>query len=182
MWRKVLACSLAMAGGVTAFSPAAPNALTRSSATGTLLSSAMPFCITRMLHASRGEHTHTTFVIRLAGFEWNLSVCVHHEGMGFVRTCMLRRLHPHDRTGQFAGRKPAMAGKLRPARAAAAGVSAMDMKKIIVLGGDGFCGWPTTLHLADQGHDVVCVDNLSRRNIDTEMGCDSLTPIQVSTC
>ena len=30
-----------------------------------------------------------------------------------------------------------------------------------------------------QGHDVVCVDNLSRRNIDTEMGCDSLTPIQV---
>ena len=55
----------------------------------------------------------------------------------------------------------------------------MNMKKIIVLGGDGFCGWPTTLHLADQGHDVVCVDNLSRRNIDTEMGCDSLTPIQV---
>ena len=32
----------------------------------------------------------------------------------------------------------------------------------------------------NQGHDVVCVDNLSRRNIDTEMGCDSLTPIQVS--
>ena len=29
-----------------------------------------------------------------------------------------------------------------------------------------------------QGHDVIIVDNLSRRNIDTEMGCDSLTPIQ----
>lgn len=81
-------------------------------------------------------------------------------------------------SGQFSGGKQAVAGKLRPARAAAAGVSAMAMKKIIVLGGDGFCGWPTTLHLADQGHDVVCVDNLSRRNIDTEMGCDSLTPIQ----
>ncbi|EKX32073.1 hypothetical protein GUITHDRAFT_121746 [Guillardia theta CCMP2712] len=51
-------------------------------------------------------------------------------------------------------------------------------KKIIVLGGDGFCGWPTSLHLSSQGHDVVVVDNLSRRNIDIEMGCDSLTPIQ----
>lgn len=53
-----------------------------------------------------------------------------------------------------------------------------DKKKIIVLGGDGFCGWPTSLYLSDQGHDVVIVDNLSRRNIDTELGCDSLTPIQ----
>ena len=46
-----------------------------------------------------------------------------------------------------------------------------------MLGGDGFCGWPTSLHLSDQGHDVIIVDNLSRRNIDTELGCDSLTPI-----
>ena len=56
---------------------------------------------------------------------------------------------------------------------------------VIVLGGDGFCGWPTSLHLSDQGHDVVIVDNLSRRNIDTELGCSSLTPIQspdVSVC
>lgn len=51
-------------------------------------------------------------------------------------------------------------------------------KKVIVLGGDGFCGWPTSLYLSDQGHDVVIVDNLSRRNIDVELGCDSLTPIQ----
>jgi hypothetical protein len=51
-------------------------------------------------------------------------------------------------------------------------------KKVIVLGGDGFCGWPTSLHLSDQGHDVIIVDNLSRRNIDIELGCDSLTPIQ----
>lgn len=50
-------------------------------------------------------------------------------------------------------------------------------KKVIILGGDGFCGWPTSLYLSDQGHDVVIVDNLSRRNIDTELGCDSLTPI-----
>jgi UDP-sulfoquinovose synthase len=61
---------------------------------------------------------------------------------------------------------------------AANGDSESEKKKIIVLGGDGFCGWPTSLHLSDQGHDVVIVDNLSRRNIDTELGCDSLTPIQ----
>jgi UDP-sulfoquinovose synthase len=51
-------------------------------------------------------------------------------------------------------------------------------KKIVVFGGDGFCGWPTALHLSDQGHEVIIVDNLSRRAIDLELGCDSLTPIQ----
>jgi len=51
-------------------------------------------------------------------------------------------------------------------------------KKIVVLGGDGFCGWPTSLYLSDKGHDVIIVDNLSRRKIDVELGCDSLTPIQ----
>jgi len=50
-------------------------------------------------------------------------------------------------------------------------------KKVFVLGGDGFCGWPTALHLSDQGFDVVIVDNLSRREIDVELGCTSLTPI-----
>jgi len=49
--------------------------------------------------------------------------------------------------------------------------------KIIVLGGDGFCGWPTSLHLSQAGHDVVIVDNLSRRNIDNELEVTSLTPI-----
>jgi UDP-sulfoquinovose synthase len=52
-----------------------------------------------------------------------------------------------------------------------------EKKKVIVLGGDGFCGWPTSLFLSDQGHDVVIVDNLSRRKIDLDLGCDSLTPI-----
>jgi len=51
-------------------------------------------------------------------------------------------------------------------------------KKVIILGGDGFCGWPTSLYLSDRGHDVVIVDNLSRRKIDVELGCESLTPIQ----
>ncbi len=49
--------------------------------------------------------------------------------------------------------------------------------KIFVLGGDGFCGWPTALHLSNAGHDVTIVDNLSRRKIDIELEVDSLTPI-----
>ena len=49
--------------------------------------------------------------------------------------------------------------------------------KIIVLGGDGFCGWPTVLHLSKLGHEVLVVDNLSRRKIDLELECQSLTPI-----
>ena len=50
--------------------------------------------------------------------------------------------------------------------------------KVLILGGDGFCGWPTTLHLSNRGREVAIVDNLSRRNIDTELEIDSLTPIQ----
>jgi UDP-sulfoquinovose synthase len=49
--------------------------------------------------------------------------------------------------------------------------------KVFILGGDGFCGWPTSLYLSDRGHDVVIVDNLSRRNIDVELGVESLTRI-----
>ena len=58
-----------------------------------------------------------------------------------------------------------------------AAAAAAKPKKVIVLGGDGFCGWPTSLYLSDQGHEVIIVDNLSRRKIDLELGCDSLTPI-----
>jgi len=50
--------------------------------------------------------------------------------------------------------------------------------KVLVLGGDGFCGWPTALHLSNVGHDVVIVDNLSRRCIDVELEVESLTPIR----
>lgn len=49
--------------------------------------------------------------------------------------------------------------------------------RVIILGGDGFCGWPTALHLSAQGWEVMIVDNLSRRNIDNELGVQSLTPI-----
>jgi UDP-sulfoquinovose synthase len=50
--------------------------------------------------------------------------------------------------------------------------------RVLVLGGDGFCGWPTSLYLSDRGHDVTILDNLSRRNIDNELEVGSLTPIR----
>ncbi len=50
-------------------------------------------------------------------------------------------------------------------------------EKVIIFGGDGFCGWPTSLYLSQQGYDVTIVDNLSRRNIDNELEAYSLTPI-----
>lgn len=49
--------------------------------------------------------------------------------------------------------------------------------RIAILGGDGFVGWPTCLHLSAQGHEVHILDNLSRRWIDTELGVQSLTPM-----
>ena len=49
--------------------------------------------------------------------------------------------------------------------------------KIFVLGGDGFCGWPTALRLSSLGHEVVIIDNLIRRKIDADLGSNSLIPI-----
>ncbi len=50
--------------------------------------------------------------------------------------------------------------------------------KILVLGGDGYLGWPTALHLSATGHDVAVADNFARRGYDFEMGVDSLVPIE----
>ena len=50
--------------------------------------------------------------------------------------------------------------------------------RILVLGGDGYLGWPTALHLSARNHDVGVVDNFARRLYDSEMGVDSLVPIR----
>jgi UDP-sulfoquinovose synthase len=50
--------------------------------------------------------------------------------------------------------------------------------KILVLGGDGYLGWPTALHLSEAGHEVAVVDNFVRRHYDDELGTDSLVPIE----
>jgi UDP-sulfoquinovose synthase len=49
--------------------------------------------------------------------------------------------------------------------------------KILVLGGDGYLGWPTALHLSALGHEVAVNDNFARRGYDVEMGVESLIPI-----
>jgi UDP-sulfoquinovose synthase len=49
--------------------------------------------------------------------------------------------------------------------------------KILVLGGDGYLGWPTALYLSRRGHQVGVVDNFARRRYDVEMGVSSLVPI-----
>lgn len=49
--------------------------------------------------------------------------------------------------------------------------------KIAVLGGDGYCGWATALHLSARGHSVAIVDNFARRQWDHELGAQTLTPI-----
>lgn len=48
---------------------------------------------------------------------------------------------------------------------------------ILVLGGDGYLGWPTALYLSRKGHRVGIVDNFARRGYDLEMGVDTLVPI-----
>ncbi len=49
--------------------------------------------------------------------------------------------------------------------------------RVIVCGGDGFCGWPTALHLSARGHEVAIVDSLVRREWDRELGTQSLCPL-----
>ncbi|HEY6307151.1 MAG TPA: UDP-sulfoquinovose synthase [Candidatus Angelobacter sp.] len=49
--------------------------------------------------------------------------------------------------------------------------------RIIVLGGDGYCGWATALYLSSKGHAVAIVDNFMRRQWDHELGAQTLTPI-----
>ncbi len=49
--------------------------------------------------------------------------------------------------------------------------------RILVLGGDGYLGWPQALYLSSKGHDIIIFDNLMRRQFDLEQGFDSLLPI-----
>ncbi|BBC25651.1 UDP-sulfoquinovose synthase [Pseudanabaena sp. ABRG5-3] len=49
--------------------------------------------------------------------------------------------------------------------------------KVLVIGGDGYCGWATALHLANKGYEVGVLDNLIRRHWDNELGVATLTPI-----
>jgi UDP-sulfoquinovose synthase len=50
--------------------------------------------------------------------------------------------------------------------------------RVLILGGDGYLGWPTALRFSARGHEVAVVDNFSRRRWHSEHGTDSLTPIR----
>ena len=52
--------------------------------------------------------------------------------------------------------------------------------RILILGGDGYLGWPTAMHFSSRGHEVHVVDNYLRRRAHQEQGTDSLTPISDS--
>ncbi|MEX0785564.1 MAG: NAD-dependent epimerase/dehydratase family protein [Dehalococcoidia bacterium] len=49
--------------------------------------------------------------------------------------------------------------------------------RIMILGGDGYLGWPTAMHFSNRGHEVLVVDNFARREADVELDTDSLVPI-----
>ncbi|XP_043724388.1 UDP-sulfoquinovose synthase, chloroplastic [Telopea speciosissima] len=50
-------------------------------------------------------------------------------------------------------------------------------KRVMVIGGDGYCGWATALHLSNKNYEVAIVDSMVRRLFDHQLGLDSLTPI-----
>ncbi|KAG6555653.1 hypothetical protein Mapa_002889 [Marchantia paleacea] len=52
-----------------------------------------------------------------------------------------------------------------------------EKKRVMILGGDGYCGWATALHLSKKGHEVAIVDSLVRRLFDEQLGTQTLTPI-----
>ncbi|PKI70691.1 hypothetical protein CRG98_008924, partial [Punica granatum] len=68
-----------------------------------------------------------------------------------------------------------------PTQAASGSTSTSDgaskKTRVMVIGGDGYCGWATALHLSKKGYEVAIVDNLIRRLFDHQLGLDSLTPI-----
>lgn len=61
--------------------------------------------------------------------------------------------------------------------AAASRSATVPAMRILILGGDGYLGWPTAMRFSERGHDVAVADNFARRRWHTENATDSLTPI-----
>src|SRR5205814_6326771 len=66
---------------------------------------------------------------------------------------------------------------LLASRASSKGTESM---RILILGGDGYLGWPTAMYFSKRGHDVHVIDSYLRRRAHAEQGTDSLTPIPAS--
>ena len=94
-----------------------------------------------------------------------------------VRSRLFRFKRPPNRFEQTAF-PPACVPEARTQRFHSINGGAM---RILVLGGDGYCGWPTSLYLSRQGHDIAIADGFQRRSWDHELGAQTLTPIRPLT-
>lgn len=68
-------------------------------------------------------------------------------------------------------------GEPKPGRFSEYQQATFGAMKVLVIGGDGYCGWATALHLSNRGHEVGVLDSLVRRYWDQKLGVDTLTPI-----
>src|SRR3954469_13123129 len=68
--------------------------------------------------------------------------------------------------------------RTRARRCAARGATLPPLMRVLILGGDGYLGWPTAMRFSARGHEVSVVDNFSRRRWHERHGTDSLTPIR----
>ena len=50
--------------------------------------------------------------------------------------------------------------------------------RVLILGGDGYLGWPTGMYLSQRGHDVALLDNFAKRQWEAEIGVEPLLPIR----
>ena len=50
--------------------------------------------------------------------------------------------------------------------------------RILILGGDGYLGWPTAMHFSNLGHDVAIADNMIKRHWEEQMGASPLFEIK----
>ena len=50
--------------------------------------------------------------------------------------------------------------------------------KILILGGDGYLGWPTAMYLSEKGNDIFIVDNFIKKKIESEFGIETLFPVK----
>src|SRR5215207_6177811 len=66
----------------------------------------------------------------------------------------------------------------RARRCAARGATLPRSMRVLILGGDGYLGWPTAMRFSARGHEVSVVDNFSRRRWHEQHGTNSLTPIR----
>ena len=87
------------------------------------------------------------------------------------------KMSPAARSAVSSSGKTAAKGRTDKAAARIARYPAATMR-VLILGGDGYLGWPTAMRFSARGHEVSVVDNFSRRHWHERHGTDSLTPIR----